>query len=94
MYTNRWRKLSFALIQYNINNNPDIIYEYDYIYIDYMYAVWYRLKIFFNQCWNNGMPPGMPECGGSSTQVRKNTINRSTVPVRTGAVQQGKNYRE
>ena len=45
-------------------------------------------------CWNNGMPPGMPECGGSSTQVRKNTINRSTVPVRTGAVQQGKNYRE
>ena len=38
MYTNRWRKLSFALIQYNINNNPDIIYEYDYIYIDYMYA--------------------------------------------------------
>ena len=36
MYTNRWRKLSFALIQYNINNNPDIIYEYDYILL-YMY---------------------------------------------------------
>ena len=47
------------------------------------------------QCWNNGMPPGMPECGGSSIVRRCAKIRyRSTVPVRTGAVQQGKNYRE
>ena len=45
MYTNRWRKLSFALIQYNINNNPDIIYEHMSMIIQVYYYMYYYAGI-------------------------------------------------